>query len=146
MDARAFRSLAWIGLLAFASAQADQPFTGQWEIDVRTPAEKKARAECGSAYFKLRQSGDKVTGEHAMAAVGCGRLNEGGDGTVEGIARGNTAVLLVTSGRNGEVVRGRAMREGNTLRWQVLEQVKPGEPEGDSGLILSRGLLRRVAR
>lgn len=56
----------------------------------------------------------------------------------------NSALLLVTSGRNGEVVRGRAIREGSNLRWQVLEQVKPGEAERDTGLILGRGLLRRV--
>jgi hypothetical protein len=81
-----------------------------------------------------------------MATVGCGRLNEGGEGTVEGIASGKKAVLLVRSGRNGEVVRGRAVREGANLRWETIEQVKLGEPEGDSGLILGRGVLHRVAR
>lgn len=144
MNAHAFRRMAWAALLVLGSASAGQPFTGEWEIDLRTPAEMKAGAECGAASFKLQQAGDKVTGEHAMATVGCGRLNEGGEGTVEGTARGNTALLLVTSGRNGEVVRGRAIREGSNLRWQVLEQIKAGEPEGDSGLILGRGLLRRV--
>jgi hypothetical protein len=136
----------WGCLLVLGSARADQPFTGEWQIDLRTRAERRAGAECGFANFKLIQRGDKVTGEHSMATVGCGRLNEGGEGTVEGIASGNTALLLVTSGRNGEVVRGRAVREGANLRWQTSEQVKPGEPEGDSGLILGRGVLQRVSR
>jgi hypothetical protein len=146
MSARAFGKAVWGFLLVLGAASAEQPFTGEWEIDLRTPAQRRAGAECGSANFKLAQIGDKVTGDHSMATVGCGRLNEGGEGTVEGIAAGNTALLQVTSGRNGEVVRGRAVREGANLRWQALEQVKPGEPEGDSGLILGRGLLRRVSR
>jgi hypothetical protein len=146
MQAHIFRWFACIGLLVLGTAYAQHPFTGEWEVDLRTPAQKRAGAECGTANFKLDQTVDKVTGDHSMAIVGCGRLNEGGEGTVEGIALGSTAILVVTSGRNGEVVRGRAVREGSSLRWEVLEQLKPGEPEGDSGLILGRGLLRRVKR
>ena len=142
----AMRKIAWGSLVVFGSASAEQPFTGEWQIDLRTRAERLADAECGSAKFTLVQNGDKITGEHSMATGGCGRLNEGGEGTVEGIATGNTATLLVTSGRNGEVVRGRTVREGANLRWQTFEQVKPGEPEGDSGLILDRGLLRRSSQ
>ncbi|WP_342117560.1 hypothetical protein [Pseudoduganella sp. OTU4001] len=125
-----------------APARADHSFAGEWEIDLRTPAEKDARAECGSASFKLRQTGGTITGE-TMATVGCGRMNEGGEATVEGTATGNTAVLNVTSGRSGEVVRGWAVREGDNLRWETIEQIKAGEPEGDSGLILRSGLLVR---
>jgi hypothetical protein len=144
MNLPAFRPLPWMSLLVAGAAFAQQPFTGEWEIDLRTPSERKAGVECGTANFKLTQSGEKVTDDHTMATAGCGRLNEGGEGTVEGLARGNTAILIVTSGRNGEVVRGRAIREGSSLRWQVLEELKAGEPEGDSGLILHRGILRRV--
>jgi hypothetical protein len=132
------------GLLTEGNVAAEQPFTGTWVIDLRTSAEKKAHAQCGTATFELTQDGEKIMGEHSMATVGCGRLNEGG--TVEGFARGNTAVLTVTSGRNGQVVRGRATREAERLRWQVLEELKPGEPEGDSGLILHRGVLRKVSK
>ncbi|WP_431096746.1 hypothetical protein [Polaromonas aquatica] len=119
------------------------PFDGTWTIDLRSPAEKSSKAECGIAAFVLKQDGKRVTGDHQMATAGCGRVNEGGEDTVEGIARGNSAELTVTSGRNGEVVRGRATRVGSFLRWKVTEQVKPGEPEGDSGLILRRGILKR---
>jgi hypothetical protein len=140
------RSLLWAFLLVVGSASAEEPFTGEWAIDLRTPAERKAGAECGAANFKLTQMGDRVTGEHSMATVRCGRVNEGGEGTVAGVARGNTAILVVTSGRNGQAVRGRATREGSSLRWQVLEELKPGEPEGDSGLILHRGILRRIGQ
>lgn len=132
-------------LSAFGIARA-APFDGTWTIDFRSVAQKKSNAECGSAVFVLKQNGNKITGDHQMATVGCGRLNEGGDATVRGTARGNNAELTVTSGRNGEVVRGRATIAGNSLRWNVTEQLTPGNPEGDSGLILSRGTLERGRR
>lgn len=130
---------------ALGSAYAG-PFDGTWTIDLRSPVEKKSSADCGLAVFVLKQSGREITGNHQMATVGCGRLNEGGDDTVRGTARGNSAELTVTSGRNGEVVRGRATRVGNSLRWNVTEQLKPGDPEGDSGLILHHGTLERGRR
>lgn len=139
-----FRSLLWMFLVIAGTASAEQPFTGEWAIDLRTPAERNASATCGTASFKLTQAGEKVTGDHRMATVGCGRVNEGGEGTVEGMARGNVAILVVKSGRNGEVVRGRAIREGSSLAWQVLEQLHAATPEGDSGLILYSGFLRKV--
>ena len=128
--------------LASGSVHA-APFDGRWTIDLRTPAQVRAKAECGSAIFVLEQDGQRVTGDHQMATAGCGRLNEGGQGSVQGVAHGNSAELTVTSGRNGEVVRGRATRVGSSLRWRVLEQVRPGEPEGDSWLILWRGTLQQ---
>ena len=78
-----------------------------------------------------------------MATPRCGRMNEGGEGTVKGIVVGRTAVLAVTSGRNGQVVLGTAQLRGASLHWQVTEEIKAGEPEGDSGLILQDGVLRR---
>lgn len=125
---------------------AAKGFSGKWEIDLRTPQERKQLLECGTASFKLSQRGEKVSGEHSMATVGCGRLNEGGEGSVSGVARGNTAVLTVTSGRNGQVVRGTAKLEGATFHWRTQKELKPGEPKGDSGLILGSGVLKRVAK
>lgn len=127
---------------AFGAAYA-APFDGTWTIDLRSPAQKKANAECGSAVFVLKQNGNTITGDHQMATAGCGRLNEGGEGSVRGASQGKNAYLTVTSGRNGEIVRGQATRTGNFLRWNVTEQLVPGEPEGDSGLILSRGTLKK---
>lgn len=42
------------------------------------------------------------------------------------------------------VVKGRATLEGDTLRWQVLETVKAGEPEWEPGLVLGTGILGRT--
>jgi hypothetical protein len=140
---------AVVGLLAFGSVAASQAsrnnFTGNWEVDLRSQAERQAKAECGRAFFKLKQVGNKIQGEHSFATVGCGRLNEGGEGTVEGSIHGGVATLVVTSGRNGAVVRGTAKLEGPTLVWQTLKEIKPGTSSGDSALILDHGVLHKVS-
>ena len=39
-----------------------------------------------------QQTEDRITSDHRTATVGCGRLNEGGDGTVNGYVLGNTGL------------------------------------------------------
>lgn len=117
-------------------------FSGVWTKDLRTKAEIQSKVECGNALFELKQTGDQITGSHSFATVGCGRLNEGGEGTVRGVVVGDVAVLTVISGRNGAVALGKAKRKGNVLYWQYLDQIKPGEPEGDSPLILNTTTLK----
>ena len=123
--------------------QPPSPFTGTWTIDLRTPVQKSEKVECGTATFKLAQVGTKIVGDHSFATAQCGRLNEGGEGTVKGVVVGGTAVLVVTSGRNGQIVLGSATVRDGALHWQVTEEIKPGEPEGDSGLILHKGILQK---
>ena len=115
-------------------------FTGVWAKDLRTKGEIKSKVECGNSLFDLKQTGDQITGTHSFATAGCGRLNEGG--LVRGVVVGDVAVLTVISGRNGAVAIGKAKRKGNILDWQYLEEIKPGEPEGDSPLILNSTTLR----
>lgn len=134
--------LLLLNLLDSTTASAQPPFTGNWSIDLRSSEQRQQNAECGEAYFKLSQVGDKVTGDHGFVTVDCGRQNEGGEGTVKGVVIGATAVLVIISGRNGGMVLGRAVRRGSNLDWVTLEELKPGEPEGDSPLILDKGLLR----
>ncbi len=143
-------SIAWIALTACTvilmlaatvpvrAAQAD--FSGSWIIDLCAPRAQEQKDECGVATFRLLQKGDRITGEHTFAAAGGGRLNEGGP--VTGVVIGKTAVLAVTSGRNGAIVLGKATVQGTALRWLTLEEIKAGEPGGDA-LILEKGLLRR---
>jgi hypothetical protein len=133
-----------IAFPAFSNAQQlSAPFTGTWSIDLRTPAQRNEKVECGTATFKLAQTGTKIVGNHFFATAQCGRLNEGGARTVKGTAVGGTAVLVVTSGRNGQIVLGSATVRAGALHWQVTEEIKPGEPDGDSGLILHKGVLQK---
>jgi hypothetical protein len=149
MQTYLIQTLACLGLALSAPTKAQSlpaPFTGTWSIDLRTPAERKEKFECGTAVFRLSQTGRKIVGDHTMATPRCGRVNEGGEGTVKGVVVGGTAVLTVTSARNGQIVLGSATIRGNALHWQVSQEIKAGEPEGDSGLILQSGVLRKERR
>ena len=133
-----------IAFPAFLNAQQlSTPFTGTWSIDLRTLAQKKEKVECGIATFKLVQTGTKIVGDHFFATAACGRLNDGGEGTVKGITVRDTAVLVVTSGRNGQIVLGSATVRAGALHWQVTAEIRPGEPDGHSGLILNKGVLQK---
>jgi hypothetical protein len=135
-----------IALFTQSVRAADTKFSGTWYIDLRTPEQRAQNAECGEASFVLRQVGKEITGSHTMVTVGCGRLNEGGEGTVKGQVVGNRALLLVTSGRNGATVKGVATLRNNALFWETKEEVKAGEPAGDSPLILGKGSLTKVSK
>ena len=142
------RRAALLGAFGFALCSSILPalaanFTGTWYIDLRTNEQRQQKFECGRAFFKLLQVGDRVIGEHSFATASCGRMNEGGDGTVKGVVVGATAVLAVTSGRNGAIVLGKATRRGSKLHWVTLEELSAGEPEGDSPLILGKGVLSK---
>ena len=126
-------------LMSTAALAAGPDFSGTWTIDLRTTEQRKRNAECGSASFELKQTGDQIVGDHTFATADCGRLNEGGEGTVKGVVVGNSAVLVVTSGRNGAIIMGKATRTANRLRWVTLQEIKA--VEGDSALILSKGVL-----
>ncbi|RYE67975.1 MAG: hypothetical protein EOO81_09900 [Oxalobacteraceae bacterium] len=129
-------------LACMGSTSAAEAFTGTWTIDLRTPVERQRGAECGAAEFVLTQTGNDLIGTHSMATSGCGRLNEGG--SVRDVVVGKTAVLVVTSGRNGATKLGTAKLLNGKLRWRQIEEIKAGEPEGDSPLILGSGSLVRV--
>jgi hypothetical protein len=121
-------------------------FDGEWRMDLRSPEEQRANAECGFAVFKLAQRGTRISGEHSVAAVGCQGGDEGGAATVQGFVVGNSAVLTVTSVRNGMVVKGVASFQSGALHWRLREVVQAGQPAGNSGTILHKGILRKVAR
>ncbi|WP_146168173.1 hypothetical protein [Pseudomonas mangrovi] len=126
-----------------ASAHA-QDFSGEWSIDLRSEQQKQQMAECGAAHFNLTQAGERITGSHQFYTVGCGRINEGGPESVNGIAIGNTAILSVRSERTGTIVLGKATLEGDSLSWESLEEIYPGL-QGDSPLILGKGLLKKAS-
>ncbi len=142
LQMRSFTVALLAHLLAASGVCAkDLPFTGEWEIDLLDRGARASGIECGNAGFRLRQSGQGVSGDHWQTSANCGRLNEGCEGSVVGSVRGRKAILTVTSCRNGQVVRGRATLEGRNLRWKVLKELKSVP---DEGLILQQGLLQRV--
>lgn len=147
MHAKITSTIFAVALFFIATAHAARgSYDGTWSIDLRSASERKANVECGIATFKLKQIGNKISGEHSYSTAGCGRINEGGEGTVHGNIHNGKAMLVVTSARNGAVVRGEAKLKGSNLLWKTLEEIKTGEPEGDSPLILGSGVLHRVRK
>lgn len=134
---------SFLAALLFASeVQArTEDFSGTWYIDLRTKVQQQQNKDCGGAEFILKQTGDRITGNHTYATVDCGRLNEGGENTVKGIVVGSTAILVVTSGRNGAIVMGKAVKSKNALYWESLDDIAPGQPDGEISLILGKGIL-----
>ena len=94
-------------------------FAGAWSVDW-CPSDKNPDY-CGGFNLYLAQRGDHVYGTHTAATPGLGRLDEGDECSVDGIAKGNTALLTITSGRDGSVFRARATRIGPRLKWEMLE-------------------------
>lgn len=141
---RLFLPVSLVLLAYVGSSVAGEPFAGRWFIDLRTPAERHRGVECGTAEFVLAQAGDDITGTHSMTVSGCGRLNEGGP--VRGVVAGTTALLVVTSGRNGAIVMGTARLSKGKLQWRQVDEIKAGDSEVDSPMILGRGSLSRVQR
>lgn len=111
---------------------------------MRTSEQKTRRAKYGEASFVLLQTGKKITGSHTMTTVDRDHINEGGQGTVNARVVGNHVLLGITSGRNGAVVKGVVTLKDERLYWKITEEIKAGEPEGDSPLILKKGILRRI--
>lgn len=117
-----------IGLFFYVgSSAAGESFTGTWIVDLRTPAERQRGTGCGTAEFVLTQAGEVITGTHAMAVAGCGRLNE--QGPVKGVIVGSTAVLVVNE---------RTKRRDSNGYSQARE--------GKAAMALERGHLRRQSR
>jgi len=112
-------------------------FNGTWEY---RKCFSKKEFDCESYYFELRQVGDQICGQHSGSTRQLSQLNEGGP--VRGIVVEKVAVLTVTSGRNNQIVIGKATLRGADLVWQQSTTVREGE--GDIGLIFGGGILKRL--
>ena len=117
------------GLIACTSippAHAAKPdFSGAWSVqwcDKENP-----ERECGAFNLYLVQDGDRLCGEHQMATVGLGRLDEGQPGTVLGTVSGNRATVVIDATRSGAKYMATAERTGNGLQWRIVGMVLAGE-------------------
>ena len=110
-----------------ALGQRAKPFQGEWEWAVYA----RSRAELPPAYrneplkdvpgaaiyLKIKQHGNKLTGEYSGSDRFLARLE---DGEFDTIARGNTAELELTSGFGGTVTV-RLTVKGNRLHWKAIK-------------------------
>ncbi len=133
MATRLLRRLVYLIALALACgvpalAQSAKRFQGEWKWAIYAksrselpPAYRSARLQevPGAAiYLKIKQRGNKLTGEYSGSRRFLAKLE---DGDFDTIAKGNTTTLELTSGFNGTVTV-RLTLNGNRLHWKLSKQ------------------------
>ena len=108
------------------SVSAAKPdFSGVWSVKWCDKA--KPDRDCGGFSLYLVQDGDRICGEHQVATVGLGRLDEGDPGTVLGNVDGNMATVVIDATRTGAKYLATAQRSGNRIQWRLVGMVEAGE-------------------
>jgi hypothetical protein len=115
-----------------AVAQRRGPFQGDWEWVVYAknrkelpPAYRDApirSVPAAGLYLKLRQRGNKLTGEYSGSSRYLAKLE---DGELDASIKGETAILELTSGFGGTVTAQISI-SGKLLHWRVVKS--DGEP------------------
>jgi hypothetical protein len=125
------RRLLLLSLIVFAgsiAAHAQRPFQGEWEWAVYA----KSRSELPPAYrneplrdvpgasvwLKLKQRGNKLTGEYSASRRYLAKLEEG---DLEAVSKGKIALLELASGFGGKLTV-KISVTGNRLHWQVIKE------------------------
>lgn len=115
-----------IACTAIPPVRAAKPdFNGAWSVqwcDKENP-----ERDCGAFNLYLVQDGDRLCGEHQMATVGLGRLDEGQPGSVLGTVSGNRATVVIDATRSGAKYMATAERTGNRLQWRIVGMVLAGQ-------------------
>ena len=117
------------GVVACASISpahgAEPDFNGAWSVEWCD--RENPERDCGAFNLYLVQDGDRLCGEHQMATVGLGRLDEGQPGSVLGSVSGNRATVVIDATRSGAKYMATAERAGNRLQWRIVGMVLAGE-------------------
>lgn len=121
--------IALLLLVQGVSTAAETDFSGTWTIDYRSALQRRQKVECGGGSITLKQEGNRIRGSHGFASLGCGRLDEGEEGSIKGIVVGSTAVMTIASVRDETILLVKATRQGNTLNWAVIDDVQQGSGE-----------------
>ena len=133
-----------IACSAIPPARAAKPdFNGAWSVqwcDKENP-----ERDCGAFNLYLVQDGDRLCGEHQMATVGLGRLDEGQPGSVLGSVSGNRATVVIDATRSGAKYMATAERTGNRLQWRIVGMVLAGQ-SAEPTIIPQKDTLRRDLR
>lgn len=104
---------------------AKHDFSGAWTVQWCDKASPDR--DCGAFNLYLVQDGDRLCGEHQVATVGLGRLDEGQPGTVLGSVSGNRATVVIDATRSGAKYLAIAERSGNRLQWRIVGMLLAGE-------------------
>jgi len=132
---------------ALAKGQRGRSFQGEWEWavyaksrDELPPAyrDEPLKDVPGAAiYLKIRQRGNKLTGEYSASRRFLARLE---DGDLDAIVKGNAAELELESGFGGRVTVLLTL-QGNRLHWKTIKS--EGESYFPDDVFLRRVVRRR---
>jgi len=149
------RSLLRLGLLLIVAlvcgvttfAQRGASFQGEWEWavyatsrDQLPPAYRNERLKDvpgAAVYLKLKQRGNKLTGEYSASRRYLAKLEEG---DLSAVVKGNTAQLELTSGFGGTVTV-RLTLQRNRIHWKTTRA--DGEHYFPDDVFLRRVVRRR---
>ena len=133
-----------------ALAQRAKPFQGEWDWavyaksrDELPPAYRNERLKdvpAGEIYLKIKQRGNKLTGEYAGSDRFLARLEEG---EFDSIVKGNTTEFELTSGFGGTMTV-RLTLLGNRLHWKAIKY--EGESYFPRDVFLHRVVRRKRGR
>jgi hypothetical protein len=142
-----------IVVLAFsvpALGQRAKPFQGEWEWAVYAtsrselpPAYRNERLKdvpAGSLYLKIKQRGNKLTGEYSGSDRYLARIE---DGDFDAIVKGNSAEFELTSGFGGTMTV-RLSLQGSRLHWKAIKS--EGEFYFPSDVFLYRVMRKKGRR
>lgn len=104
-----------------AGAAEGAAFGGRWKMEWCDGA--RPDLDCGGFSATLVQDGERLCGDYGSALINLRQVDEG---RIVGTIVGNTAVLAVTSHRNGTIVLVRAQRRGNALHWREVDNIRSG--------------------
>ncbi|MCE1241702.1 hypothetical protein [Oryzomicrobium sp.] len=125
---------------ALGQAKLKNHFSGQWHIRL---CNSNKITNCSEFTVYLTQVGNRLCGDHFFSSPDGGGINEGAPRSVIGhIKKNNIANITITSGRNGNVFRVRAIRNRENLIWNVVGETQRRQ-ESDSALVLTSGVLTR---
>jgi hypothetical protein len=113
---------------AGVAVSAQRPFQGEWEWAIYA----KSRSELPPAYrnerlrdvpaaavwLKIKQRGNRLSGEYSASRRYLARLEEG---DLDAVAKGKTAQLELASGFGGTLTV-RISIAGNRLHWKVIKE------------------------
>jgi len=125
------RRLILLSLVIFAAsvaASAQRPFQGQWEWAIYAksrselpPAYRDAKLSevpAASVWLKIRQRGNKLTGEYSASRRYLAKLEEG---DLDVSAKGKTAEFEIASSFGGKLTI-RITVTGNRLHWKAIKE------------------------
>ncbi|TFW09850.1 hypothetical protein E4K72_03925 [Oxalobacteraceae bacterium OM1] len=134
----------WIVLFVLAAwhlwAHADD-MSGVWTTWICPQGVQADPGKCSNFALELHQQDGRLCGSHLFATPGAARMDEGSAPSITGEVSGDTANVVITSGRTAARMRVELSLAKGALQWLRLQN-----PSGDYLLPMTARLTRSKSR